>query len=82
MDIINKEHIEKTKSGKMSKETNIEKFFTPPKSPQKSDVNRHAKYSENNKTTLSRGMHSNTIEELTKQVVNNFSLPTSKERKC
>jgi hypothetical protein len=33
MEIINKEHSKKTKLGKMSKETNIEKFFTPPKSP-------------------------------------------------
>jgi hypothetical protein len=53
MDIINKGHSEKMKLGKMSKETNNEKFFTPPKSPQESDVNRHARNSENNKTTLS-----------------------------
>ncbi len=50
----------------MSEETNIEKFFTPPKSPQKSDVNRHAKDSENNKTTLSGRRHSSAIEEWTK----------------
>jgi len=49
VDIINKEHSEKTKLGNMSEETNIEKFFTPPKSPPKSDVNRHAKDSENTK---------------------------------
>jgi hypothetical protein len=53
MDIINKEHSEKMKLGKMSKETNSKKFFTPPKSPQESDVNRHTRNSENNKTTLS-----------------------------
>jgi len=53
MDIINKEHSEKMKLGKMSKETNSEKFFTPPKSLQESDVNMHTRNSENNKTTLS-----------------------------
>jgi hypothetical protein len=36
----------------MLRVTNIEKFFTPPKSPQKSDVNRDVKDSENNRTTL------------------------------
>ncbi len=53
VDIINKEHIKKTKSGKMSKETNTEKFFTLQESFQKSDVNRHTKDSENNKRSLS-----------------------------
>jgi hypothetical protein len=46
----------------MLKETNIEKFFTPPKSPQKSDVNRHTGDSEDNKTTLLGCKHSNAIE--------------------
>jgi len=64
VDIINKEHNEKTKSRKMSKETNIEEFFTRPKSPQISDVNKHAGDSEDNKTTLSRCKHSNAIQEL------------------
>ncbi len=66
MDIINKEHSEKTKLGNMSEETDIEEVFTPPKRPQKSDVNRHAKDSENNKTTLSGGRHSSVIEKWTK----------------
>ncbi len=65
----------------MSEETDIEEVFTPPKRPQKSDVNRHAKDSENNKTTLSGGRHSSVIEKWTKQYANNFSLPTSKEKK-
>jgi len=64
VDIINKEHNKKTKSRKLSKETNIEEFFTPPKCPQISDVNRHVRDSEDNKTTLSRCKHSNAIEEL------------------
>lgn len=45
---------------------NTEKFFTPPKSPRKSDVNGHTKDSEDNKTTLLRCKHSNAIEKLTK----------------
>jgi hypothetical protein len=64
VDIINKKHKNKIKSGKMSKETNTEKFFTQPKSPKKSDVNRHARDSEDNKTTLSRCKHLNVIKEL------------------
>jgi hypothetical protein len=64
MEIINKEYSKKAKLGKMSKETNIEKFFTPPKSPQKSDVNRHVKDSENNITSLLGCRHSSVIEEL------------------
>jgi hypothetical protein len=65
MEIINKEYSKKTKLGKMSKETNIEKFFTPPNSLQKSDVNRHVKDSEDNITTLLGCKHSSAIKELT-----------------
>lgn len=54
----------------MSKETNNEKLFTPPKSPQKSDVERPARDNEK-KTTI-------TIEDLIKQFVDNFSLLHSK----
>jgi len=46
MDIISKEHSEKTKLGNMLKETNPKEFFTPLESPQKIDVNRHTKNSE------------------------------------
>ncbi len=49
MHIINKEHNKKMKSGNMSKETNIEEFFTLPESLQKNDVNRHTKNSEYSK---------------------------------
>jgi hypothetical protein len=62
VDIINKEHSVQNEVRKDSKETNIEEFFAPPKSPQKSDMNRHAKDSENNKTTLSGGSHLSAIE--------------------
>jgi hypothetical protein len=48
VDIINKKHKNKIKSRKMSKGTNTEKFFTQLKSPKKSDVNRHARDSEDN----------------------------------
>jgi hypothetical protein len=65
----------------MSKETNIENFFTLPKSLQKSDVNRHARNNEDNKTTLLGCMHLNAIEKLTKQFADNFNLRTSKEKK-
>jgi hypothetical protein len=50
----------------MSKETNSEKLFTPPKSPKKSDVNRHARDSENNMTTMLGCRHLNAIDDLTK----------------
>ncbi len=65
----------------MSKETNTEKFFTQPKSPKKSDVNRHARDSEDNKTTLSRCKHLNVIKELIEQFVKNFSILASKNKK-
>jgi hypothetical protein len=50
----NKEHSKKTKLGNMSRETNTKEFFTPPESLQKSDVCRHVRDNENNKTILSR----------------------------
>jgi hypothetical protein len=62
LDIISKEHSEKTKSRKMSKETNTKEFFTPPKRLQKSGVNRQAIDNEDNKITLSGCKHSNAIE--------------------
>jgi hypothetical protein len=46
-------HSEKTKAGNMLEETNTKELFTPRESPQKNDVNRHIKDSEDNKTTLS-----------------------------
>jgi hypothetical protein len=52
------------KSRKMSKENNSEKIFTLLKSPQKNDVNRHAKDSEDNITIMSRCRHSSRIEDL------------------
>jgi hypothetical protein len=57
----------------MSKETNSEKLFTPPKNPQKSDVKRPIKDSEEIMMT--------TIEDLMEQFVDNFSFLHSKERK-
>jgi hypothetical protein len=57
MDIINKEHSEKMKLGHMSSKTNTKKLFTPLESPQKNDVYRHIRDSENSKTTLSKCMH-------------------------
>jgi hypothetical protein len=47
----------------MSKKIDIEEFFTPLKNLQKSDVNRHARNNEDNKTTLTGCMHLNVIEE-------------------
>jgi len=85
VDIISKEHSEKMKLGKMPKETNIEELLTLLESLQKSDVNRHARDSENNKTTLLGCRHLSIIEELTKKFVNNFNLFASKKkngRKC
>ncbi len=65
----------------MSKKTNIEELFISLESPQKSDVNRHARNSEDNKTTLLGCNHLNVIEKLTKQFADNFNLLTSKEKK-
>jgi hypothetical protein len=50
----------------MSKETNTKKFFTLLENPQKSDVNKHAKDTEDSKTSLSGCRHWNAIKELTK----------------
>ncbi len=68
------------KSKKMFEETNSEKLFTPAKSFQKSDVNRHAKNTEDNMTTMLGCRHLNVIDDLTNQFANNFSLLTSKEK--
>jgi len=65
----------------MSRETNIERFFTPPRSPQKSDVNWHIKDSEDNKTILLGCKHLSTMEELMEHFVDNFSLHASKQKK-
>jgi hypothetical protein len=54
------------KSGKMYKETNNEKLFTSLESPQKSDVNRHVKDSEDSMKITSRCKHSSTINDLMK----------------
>ncbi len=59
-------------------EINIKKFFTQLENLKKSDVNRHVKDNEVNKTTLSGCKHLNTIKELMKQFVDNFSLLASK----
>jgi hypothetical protein len=64
MDIISKEHSKKMQSGHMLGETNNDEFFTLPESPKKSDVNRHVRDSEDNKTTLSRCKHSSTMKEV------------------
>jgi hypothetical protein len=68
------------KSRKMFEKTNSEKFFTPPESPQTSDVNRHAKDSEDKMTTMLGCRHLNAIDDLTKQFANNFTLLASKEK--
>ncbi len=65
----------------MSREANIKEFYTLPKSPKKSDVYRHIRDNENSKTTLSQLRHLSAMEKLTKQFANNFSLPTTKEKK-
>ncbi len=62
-------------------ETNNDEFFTLPESPKKSDVNRHVRDSEDNKTTLSRCKHSSTMKEVMEQFINNFNLHASKEKK-
>jgi len=64
VDIVIREHNEKTKSGHMSRETNTEKFFTPPKNPQKSDVNWHIKDNEDSKTNLLGCRHLSIMEKL------------------
>jgi hypothetical protein len=51
------------------------------KKPLKSDDNRHASDSENNKATLSKYRHLNIIDELTEQFVDNFNILASKEKK-
>jgi hypothetical protein len=48
----------------MSRETNTEKFFTPPKNPQKSDVNWHIKDNEDSKTNLLGCRHLSIMEKL------------------
>ncbi len=61
-------------------ETNTKEFFIPPKSLQKSDVNRHVKNSEDNKTTLLGCKDSSIMEELIEQFTDNFKLLASKEK--
>lgn len=65
----------------MFKKTNNEKFFTSPKSPHKSEMNKHARNSDENMITMSRCRHLNAIKNLTEQFVNNFNLFPSKEKK-
>lgn len=65
----------------MSRETNTEKFFTPPKNPQKSDVNWHIKDNEDSKTNLLGCRHLSIMEKLMEQFVDNFSLRASKQKK-
>jgi hypothetical protein len=81
MEIIYKEHIEKKNSGKMLEETNIEEFFALPKSPKKSDVNKHTRDNENNISTMLRCMNLSAIEYLMEQFANNFNLFASKDKK-
>lgn len=57
----------------MFEETNSEKLFIPPKSPQKNDVKRPTRDSEERMTIA--------IKDLMKQFANNFNLFHSKERK-
>jgi hypothetical protein len=54
-------------------ETNREELIIPPKSPKKSDVERHVKDSEKRTTTI--------IKNLIEQFVNNFNHLHSKKRK-
>ncbi len=56
------------KLGKMSEKTNNEELFIPLESPQKSDVNRHARNSENNMTTMLGWRHSNVIDDLMEKI--------------
>lgn len=58
----------------MFKEINKEELVTSPESPQKSDVERFVRDSEEKTTTA--------IEDLMEQFINNFNLLHSKERKC
>ncbi len=48
----------------MYAKTNNEKLFIPLKNPQKSDVNKHARDSEEIMTIMSRCMHSSAIKGL------------------
>jgi hypothetical protein len=50
----------------MLEETNIEELFTLLENLKKSDVIRHTKDNEDNKTILSKCKHSNVIKKLTK----------------
>ncbi len=52
----------------MSEKTNNEELFIPLESPQKSDVNRHARNSENNMTTMLGWRHSNVIDDLMEKI--------------
>jgi len=56
----------------MSGETNTKEFFIPPKSFQKSYVNRHVKNSEDNKTTLLGCKDSSIMEELIEYFTKQF----------
>jgi len=64
----------------MFEKTNSEKLFTPAESIQKSDVNRHARNSEDNMTTTLGCRHLNVIDDLRNQFANNFSLFALKEK--
>lgn len=57
----------------MFKQTNNEELFTSPKSPQKNDVKKPTKDSEEKMMTI--------IKDLMEQFANNFNLLHSKERK-
>ncbi len=50
----------------MFEQTNCEELFTLLESPQKNDVNRHVKDSEDNMTTMLGWKHLSTINDLTK----------------
>ncbi len=59
----------------------VRSFLLPLESPQKNDVNRHAKDGEDNITTMARCKHLSAIKDLMKQFVDNFSLFASKDLK-
>lgn len=65
----------------MFKKINNKEFFTSSKSLHKSEVNKHARDSDENMTTMSRCRHLNVTKDLMEQFVNNLNLFSSREKK-
>lgn len=65
----------------MFKKINNKEFFTSSESLHKSEVNKHARDSDENMTTMSRCRHLNVTKDLMEQFVNNLNLFSKREKK-